>query len=181
MNFSVSSSGGSATPPAASDIIVPSGESRVIPLLGEWRNPTLADITIPAAPSPTEASLTTLGLEKVVDSFLEMQAEQNADFTAELNKEYPVDTSALTAGQFITVTAPTATAAGDSFAVFCSRLTCDNGVVGIPRSIRVVFAADNIHSLPAPDYAVINSAGARLEFTYVDTSIGWRIASNVNN
>ncbi|MEO1529615.1 MAG: hypothetical protein AAFX06_29690 [Planctomycetota bacterium] len=114
---------------------------------------------------------------------LAMQAEQSSDFTAETGNEYPVDLSGLPAGGVVNVAQPTGTpSADDSFAVFDSRLAADNGIDGaaLNRSIRINFT-DNLHSLAGPDYAVINSAGARIVFTYVDSAIGWRIAANVNS
>lgn len=122
-------------------------------------------------------------LSKVV----EVQAEQSADFTAQSGPdgvcfEYPVNVSGYAPGGTLFVTAPSSPSVGDCFSIVDSRLACDNGIdpPGLNRNIRVDFATDILHSLPAPDYAVINSAGARIEFLYVGGSVGWRIASNVN-
>ena len=100
-----------------------------------------------------------------------MQAEQSADFMAVAGNEYPVNTAASN----IVVSEPASPITSDSFAVFCSRLTTD-----ATNTIRVEFNSERLHSLAAPDYAEIQVRGGRLEFTYVDANIGWRIAADGN-
>lgn len=118
---------------------------------------------------------------------VEVQDEQNADFTATAGQngachEWPVDMSAFPAGGILNVTAPAAPAVGDCFGVFDSTLSCDNGIdpPGLNRNISINFAAEPVMSQAAPEVAVINLAGARIGFLYVGGTVGWRIASDVN-
>ena len=116
-----------------------------------------------------------------------VMVEQSADFTATAGSngechEWPVNVSGLAAGGVINVAEPAGPhEPGDSFAIFDSRLATDNGITApaLNRRIRINFTS-NLHSLPGPDYAEINSAGARIKFTYIDATIGWSVAANVN-
>ena len=118
---------------------------------------------------------------------VEVQPEQSADFTATAGSdgvihEWPVDMSAYAPGGILNVASPASPSEGDRFAVFDSRLVTDDGVVfpAENRNIRINFTSETLHSLPAPDFAVINTAGARIDFLFVGGSVGWRVASNVN-
>ena len=109
--------------------------------------------------------------ELLSSSRLKVESEQSNNFTAVSGNEYPVSTATSS----IVVSEPASPTTGDSFAVFCSRLTTD-----ATKTIRVEFNNEQLHSLTAPDYAEIWVRGGRLEFTYVDANIGWRIAANGN-
>ena len=118
---------------------------------------------------------------------VEVQPEQSADFTATAGSdgvihEWPVDMSAYAPGGILNVASPASPSEGDRFAVFDSRLVTDDGVVfpAENRNIRINFTSETLHSLPAPDFAVINTAGARIDFLFVGGSVGCRVASNVN-
>jgi len=111
---------------------------------------------------------------------LNINPVQTVDFTATagasgLVQEWPVDMSAMTPGSILNVTQPVGPhTTGDTFAVEDISLACT-----LTRIIRVNFTTP-IHGLAPPDYAVINNAGARLEFSYIDATYGWRIQSSVN-
>jgi hypothetical protein len=107
-------------------------------------------------------------------SGLKMDTEQSANFTAAKFKEYPVDMSAFPSVSQLVVTPPSSPVVDDSFAVFDSRRVCTS-----TRTIIVDFTGSSLHSVPN-DYAVINGDGDRIEFTYVNAVIGWRVAANVN-
>ncbi len=103
-----------------------------------------------------------------------MAAEQTTDFAAVKGNEYPVDVSANPTVSQLVVTAPATAVANDVFAVFDSRRACD-----LYRTIVIDFTGGVLHSVP-DDHAVINGDGDRIEFVYVNATIGWRVASNIN-
>ncbi len=132
-----------------------------------------ADVTIIQS-AANDYEVSTVGTMVIGD--LLMAGEQSANFTAAKGYEYPIDVSANAPVSTLAVTAPAAPSIDDQFAVFDSRLSCDQD-----RVIQINFGAEPLHSLVAPgNYAVINSAGARILFTYAGAGIGWRVASNVN-
>lgn len=108
-----------------------------------------------------------------------IQAEQSADFTVSagnqgLTKEWPVDVSGQPANSQLTITGPATADVGDSFAIYDSRVACTRN-----RTIRVNFF-QNLQGSATDTYAVINTPGSRIEFTYHSPAIGWRVASNRN-
>ena len=117
----------------------------------------------------------------------EVQAEQSADFTATAGQngvchEWPVDITGVAPGGKLSVAAPASPAVGDCFAVFDSKLAADNGLdsPGLDRNIQIDFASDSLQGQAAPEYAVINAAGARIQFIFAGGSIGWRLSATVN-
>lgn len=112
------------------------------------------------------------------DSVL-VQPVQTADFAATagaagLEHLWPVDISGNDPTSVLTITAPASPAIGDRFSVADHRLEAT-----ATKTIRVELA-QGLMGLPGPDYATINSAGAKFVFTYLGGAIGWEVASNVN-
>lgn len=105
-------------------------------------------------------------------SGLDIETEQVIEFTAEVSKEYPVNLSASPSVGTFSVLPPTSPVTGDSFAIFDSRALASNA-----RRISVDFTGSAIHG-QADDFAVINTRAGRLEFTYINATVGWRIAAS---